>query len=90
MTFSEYDIQWSQDPFTFLGITFTDNLAGMIDLNYADKINSIRKMISAWSKRNILTIGRITVVKTLLLPKLIDLFMSLPTPSDNILNMNSL
>ena len=82
---NRYDIQWSQDPFTFLGITFTDNLAGMIDLNYADKINSIRKMISAWSKRNISTIGRITVVKTLLLPKLIHLFMSLPTPGDNIL-----
>ena len=66
---NRYDIQWSQDPFTFLGITFTDNLADMIDLNYTDKINSIRKMISAWSKRNLSTIGRITVVKNIVIAK---------------------
>ena len=82
---NRYYIQLSQDPFTSLGIIFTDNLADMIDLNYTDKCNSIRIMISAWSKRNISTIGRITVVKTLLLPKLIHLFMSLPTPGDNVI-----
>ena len=65
--------------------TVKNYLADMIDLNYTDKINSIRKMISSWSKRNISTIGRITVIKTLLLPKLIHLFMSLPTPEDYII-----
>ena len=46
---NRYDIQWTQDPFTFLGIPFIDNLANIIDLNYTDKNNSIRKVISASS-----------------------------------------
>ena len=58
-----YRFQWSQEPFSFLGMTFTDDLSNIIELNYRDKINYIRKMICMWSKRNLSSIGRITVVK---------------------------
>ena len=40
-------------------------------------------MINSWSKRNISTIGRITVIKSLILPKLTHLFMSLPDPDQS-------
>ena len=76
-----YNIKWSQDPFSFLGITFTVDLSNIIEINYRDKINSIRKMVNMWSKRNVSTIGRITVVKSLMVPKLTHLYMSLPNPN---------
>ena len=75
-----YNIQWSQEPFQVLGITFTPDLSNINELNYRVKLNSIRKTISSWSKRNLSTIGRITVVKSILIPKLTHLFMALPNP----------
>ena len=57
----------------------------MIELNYRNKVDSIRKLISNWQRRSISTIGRITVVKSLLLPKLVHFFMSLPDPSQKFL-----
>ena len=78
---ASYNIQRSQEPFSFLGITLTADLRNIIALNYRDKINSIRKMVTVWSRRNLSTIGRITEVKSLIVPKLTHLFMSLPNPN---------
>ena len=39
------------------------------------------KMIQCWSSRNITSIGRITVCKSLLLSKITHILISLPTPS---------
>ena len=52
-------------------------------VNYDDKLLEIKKMICNWSKRNLSTLGRITVVKTLLIPKLTHLFMALPNPDND-------
>ena len=80
-----YNIKWSQDPFSFLGITFTVDLSEIMELNYRQKINDIRKMVNSWSKRNLSTLGRITVVKSLMIPKLTHLFISLPNPQKDLL-----
>ena len=82
-----YNKKWSQDPFSFLGITFTVDLSEIIKLNYRQKINDIRKMVNSWSKRNLSTLGRITLVKSLMIPKLTHLFISqsLPKPQKELL-----
>ena len=53
----------------------------MENLNYEEKIDIVNKEITSWKKRNLTTLGKITVVKTLLLPKFTHLFTSLPKPS---------
>ena len=44
-------------------------------------MKTIENEISHWNRRNISPLGRITVIKSLLLPKLTHLFLSLPNPS---------
>ena len=53
----------------------------MENLNFKEKIDHVNKEITSWKKRNLTTLGKITVVKTLLLPKFTHLFTSLPKPS---------
>jgi hypothetical protein len=38
-------------------------------------------MLQHWKRRILTPIGRVTVVKTLVIPKLNHLFLSLPSPS---------
>lgn len=66
-----------------LGIKFSTNLEEMIELSYDKVLVDIQNMVTNWSKRNLTPIGKITVIKTLLISKMNHLFVSLPTPKNH-------
>lgn len=53
-----------------LGIKFSVNLPDMVELNYLPKLIEIRKLLKQWKVRRMTPIGRLTVLKTLIIPKL--------------------
>ena len=56
------------------------------NINYKDKIANLKKETVSWSKRNLTPIGKITVIKTLLLSKITHLFISLPNPNKELMD----
>ena len=82
----EFEIKWENKEFKLLGITFTKNLDDMVSRNYYSKIKSIKILLASWMKRDLTPIGKITIIKTLALPKLIHLFSALPDPSKQLLD----
>ena len=56
----------------------------MIELNYNDKLVKLDNIISHRNRRDLTPLGRITVVKTLILPMFIHLFVFLPQPGEAI------
>ena len=80
---SDRDLKWTNEPFTFLGVTFSTDLMSIPELNYTNKFEEIKNTIRSWSKRLISPLGKITIVKSLLLSKLTHLFISLPKPGEN-------
>ena len=80
------DLEWTSDAFTVLGITFTASLDNIETLNFEKRILDIEKEIMSWSKRNISTLGKITVVKSLLIPKITHLLISLPRPDKQMIS----
>ena len=74
-------LDWNQNDFTILGIKFSCNLDTIIDINYNTKIIEIEKEMKQWAKRILTPLGRLTVLKTLLVSKLNHLIISLPNPS---------
>ena len=81
-----FKLDWNQNNFEILGIIFSCNLDTMIQLNYVKKLKQIDRDLKQWSKRILTPFGRITVLKTLIISKLNDLFISLPNPSDDLIN----
>ena len=75
------DLNWTTQPFTILGITYTANLQDMEQINFDKRLEGIEREILQWSKRQISPLGKITVVKSILLSKLTHLFSVLPKPS---------
>ena len=57
----------------------------MIDLNYNSKIADINKMLQQWEYRKLTPIGRLTIIKYLVIPKLNNLILSLPNPKQEYL-----
>jgi hypothetical protein len=68
-----------------LGINVDVDLDKIVNINYNERILQIKKLIKIWSKRNLTVIGKITVVKTPILPVLNHLIITLPNPTQDIL-----
>ena len=81
-----FKLDWNQNNFEILGIIFSCNLDTMIQLNYVKKLKQIDRDLKQWSKRILTPFGRITVLKPLIISKLNHLFISLPNPSDDLIN----
>ena len=73
---------WDPGSFKILGITFSVDLDEIVRLNFKDKIDEVKRDLAKWSKRNITPIGKITVIKTLIVSKLTYLLINLPDPPD--------
>ena len=77
---------WGSSEFTLLGTCFSVNLASIEDLNYNPLIANIKEMLARWKKRYLTPIGKIKVIKTLVLSKFTHLFISLPRPNQKVMN----
>ena len=56
----------------------------MFQLNFDKRISEIERILNMYSKFSLSLIGRVTVIKTLMLPKIVYLLTVLPTPPGNI------
>ena len=66
---------------SILGILIDRDAANITDRNIQLKMPKIKKEIEQWKRRCLTPIGRISIVKALLLSKLVHLFTVLPNPS---------
>jgi hypothetical protein len=55
----------------------------MAELNLTDKFNETKKLFNTWMKRTITPIGKVAILKSLILSKLIYLWIMLPNPPDD-------
>lgn len=49
-------------------------------MNFLPKLCEMKKLVASWSKRLLSPAGKITVIKSIILPKIIHLIIALPNP----------
>ena len=72
-------IKWVEQM-KILRIVFSKNNEGLTQFNMEPRVLQIKQEIAQWNRRNLTPLGKITVIKSLLLSKLVHLFTSLPNP----------
>ena len=82
----ELYFEWNPESFKILGITFTTDLKNISDINILQKMNSMIFELNQWRKRDLTPFGKVTVIKTLVISKIVHILISLPSPSPKILN----
>ena len=73
-----------------LGIVFTYNTTVQLQTNFYDKLKDIRTQTRLWSCRGLSLFGKITIIKSFLLPKMLYIFSVLPTPEAFIKQLNTI
>jgi hypothetical protein len=83
----DFTLDWSVFNFKLLGIYFSLDLSSMPDLNFRTKIIDVSKILKSWQHRKLTLLGKVTVIITLALPKLIHfLLTSLPNLKQSLFN----
>ena len=90
--FSERGLMWKDSNFKTLGVHFSLNVNLLYNLNYLPKLKQIENTLNCWRSRNLSLIGKICVIKTLLLPQLLYLFsvLCIKIPKKFFKDLNSL
>lgn len=66
-----FGFRWPRDPIKALGIFFSYDENKTNELNFAEKIRNLEKTLNSWKRRKLTLYGKINIVKTLGLSKLI-------------------
>lgn len=82
----DFNLLWSHSNFRILGLDFSLILDDMIDINFSTKIKEISLILKSWQHRKLSLLGKITVVKSLALSKIVHLLTSLPNLNQSMLN----
>ena len=72
--FADIGLKWNKSTFKTLGIHFSLNINQLYNLNHKIKLKSIENTLNCWRVRNLSLVGKICVIKTLLLPQLLYYF----------------
>ena len=66
-----FGFKWPKDPILSLGVFFSHNQTDADELNFDAKIRDLEKSLQMWQRRKLTLYGKINIVKTLGLSKLI-------------------
>ena len=79
------ELDWVHQ-FTALGIQYdVHELQNIMSLNCTEKLAEMDRILLNWGRRNTTLVGRILVIKSLALSKLVHFFIALPTPFQRLL-----
>ena len=79
--YTQRNLKWTNNPSVLLGIEIGTNIQDTVKKNYSKVITKIENLIKIWRSRQLTILGRIVIIKTLLVSQLIYNFSVLPSPN---------
>ena len=85
-----FGIKWPNEPIKALGVHYTYDLKLLHEKNFIERLESVNKLINIWSSRGLSIYRKVTIMKSLIIPKLVYISLLLPTPKEIIQELNRL
>ena len=85
-----FSIKWSNEPIKALGVHYSYNLKLLHEKNFIERLDSVKKLINIWSSRGLSIYGKVTIIKSLIIPKFVYISSLLPIPKEIIQELNPL
>ena len=84
-----YGLLWKEKEICSLGIQFFKNPVDTIDVNCNVKLNKLQNLLNMWRPRNLSIKGKITVIKSLILPQILYICANLGVPEWFVAKVNT-
>ena len=85
-----FGIKWPNEPVKALGVYITYDQKLLKEKNFIERLDSIKKLINIWSARALSIYGKVTIIKSFLIPKYIYVYSILPTPEELLKELNKI
>ena len=85
-----FGIKWPNEPIKALGVYYSYDPKLLLEKNFIEKLDTIKKLINMWSSRGLSLYGKATIIKSLIIPKFVYVSSLLPTPKEVIKQLNQL
>ena len=59
-------------------------------LNYCTRLDSVKKLVNLWSSRGLTVYGKVTVIKSLIIPKFVYILSLLTAPKEIVQELNGI
>ena len=84
----KFGTDFIQNTFTALGVTFYNDrsVEEIVNINYNSKFEKARNWVEIWSKRSLTLLGKVTIIKSIILSQFTYLVLPLPRPNYQMVN----
>ena len=86
----EKGFKWVKDRVQALGVWLSTNPEITVEANYSERLTKVRKSLSCWELRRLSLLGKITVLKSLIVSQLVYILSPLPTNHNAIGEIHSI
>ena len=83
-----FGIKWPDEPIKALGVYYTYDIKLLHEKNFIERLDSVKKLINIWSSRGLSLYGKVTIIKSLLIPKFVYILLLLPAPKGIVQELN--
>ena len=84
------NLDWGCSELTLLGIKFSTDMEKMLDGNFTPALAKMKNEVKKWKTRHLTRVGKIALIKTNIISKVIHLLTVLPTPPNFLKLVNDL
>ena len=71
-----------------LGVFYTYDQKLLLEKNFIENLDKIKKLLNVWSSRGLSIYGKVTIIKSLVIPKFVYLASLMPTSNNVIVELN--
>ena len=83
-----FGIKWPDEPIKALGVYYTYDIKLLHEKNFIERLDSVKKLLNIWSSRGLSLYGKVTIIKSLLIPKFVYILSLLPAPKGIVQELN--
>ena len=81
-------LKWPDEPIKALGVYYSYDEKLLREKNFIENLDKIKKLINIWASRGLSLYGKVTIIKALVIPKMVYLFSLIPTPEVVVTELN--
>ena len=83
-----FGIKWSGEPIKALGVYYSYDTKLLHEKNFIERLDSVKKLVNLCSSRGLTVYGKVTVIKSLIIPKFVYILSLLPAPKEIVQELN--
>lgn len=85
-----FGIKWPNEPIKALGVYYSYDQKLLHEKNFIERLDSVKKLLNIWSARGLSLYGKVTIIKSMVIPKFVFVASLLTVPKGVIQELNRL